>query len=74
LLVLVTDGRTTAGPDPAAAAGLLRDVACVVVDCESGPVRLGLAGRLATLLDAKHLRLDELSADGLRAVAIGRAG
>jgi magnesium chelatase subunit D len=73
LLVLVTDGRATSGPDPVSVASVLRGTACVVVDCESGPVRLGLAGRLAAALDARYLRLEELSADGLRAVATGRA-
>jgi magnesium chelatase subunit D len=72
LLILVTDGRATAGPDPVAVAPALAGVACVVVDCESGPVRLGLAGRLATALHAEYLRLDQLSADGLRAVAVHR--
>ena len=71
LVILVTDGRATTGPDPVSAAPALRDVACVVVDCESGPVRLGLAGRLAAALQARYLRLEELSADGLRAVATG---
>ena len=57
LLVLLTDGRATvaarAGGDPVhdacrAAALLAADgVATVVVDCESGPVRLGLAARVA---------------------------
>jgi magnesium chelatase subunit D len=70
LLILVTDGRSTAGPDPASAAPALSGIACVVVDCESGPVRLGLAARLAGALSARYLRLDELSADGLRAVAV----
>jgi len=65
LLVIVTDGRATTGPDPAQAAALLRGVAAVVVDCESGPVRLGLARRLAALLEARAVRLEELAADGL---------
>ncbi len=62
LLVIVTDGRHTRGADPAAAAARLRDdnVACVVVDCEAGPVRLGLAGALARLLGAQHLSLPDL--------------
>jgi len=72
LLVLVTDGRATSGPDPVTVAPALHGVACVVFDCESGPVRLGLAGRLAVALDARYLRLEELSADGLRAVATGK--
>jgi magnesium chelatase subunit D len=73
LLVLVTDGRATTGPDPASLAPLLAGVACVVVDCESGPVRLGLAGRLAAALGGPCLRLEELSVDGLRSVVTGRA-
>jgi magnesium chelatase subunit D len=67
LLVLVTDGRHTAGGEPAAAAASLRrdGFAAVVVDCESGPVRLGLAGELAEILGAEHLSLGDLSADVL---------
>ncbi|MER6943090.1 putative cobaltochelatase [Nonomuraea sp. NPDC000554] len=60
LLVLVTDGRATAGGDVDRAAGLLRGTASVVVDCESGPVRLGLAVRLAVTLGAVSLPLDSL--------------
>jgi magnesium chelatase subunit D len=69
LLVVVTDGRATSGADPlahaSAAARLLDGVASVVVDCESGPVRLGFAARLAADLRAECVRLEELSADGL---------
>jgi magnesium chelatase subunit D len=72
LVVLVTDGRNTSGPDPAGIVHRLRGVATVVVDCESGPVRLGLAARLAVLLEAQYLRLEDLSADALRTVAIER--
>ncbi|MFI9817544.1 putative cobaltochelatase [Saccharothrix variisporea] len=77
LLVLLTDGRATAtgtGGDPMRdalrAAGLLAadDVAAVVVDCESGHLRLGLAGRVAEALDAVCLRLEELSADQVAGV------
>ncbi len=62
LLVVVTDGRHTAGGEPEAAALRLRrdGVAAVVVDCESGPVRLGLAGALARALGGEHLTLDDL--------------
>jgi magnesium chelatase subunit D len=62
LLVIVTDGRHTAGGEPdAAAARLRRDgVAAVVVDCEAGPVRLGLAGDLARALGAQHLSLRDV--------------
>jgi magnesium chelatase subunit D len=70
LVVVVTDGRHTAGPDPQAAAGLLqRDrIASVVVDCESGPIRLGLAAALAQALGAACLRPEQLSAEGLTGV------
>ncbi|MBW8484213.1 putative cobaltochelatase [Actinomadura parmotrematis] len=71
LLVLVTDGRATHGPDPAAAAGLLAGVATVVVDCESGPVRLGLAGALGARMGAEVVRLDELGAASLAGIVRG---
>jgi len=73
LVVLVTDGRHTTGADPATVAAALRGTATVVVDCESGPVRLGLAGRLAVTLGAEHLPVSELSAELLRHTTIGRA-
>ncbi len=67
LVVIVTDGRHTHGADPVRAAGLFaaRGIACVVVDCESGPVRLALAPRLASALGAVAVRLDELAAGPL---------
>jgi magnesium chelatase subunit D len=72
LFVLVTDGRATSGgADPVRyalqAAGLLAadGVASVVVDCESGPVRLGLPALIAAGLGGATLRLDELAADAL---------
>ncbi|HEY2766512.1 MAG TPA: magnesium chelatase subunit D family protein [Pseudonocardiaceae bacterium] len=72
LFVVLTDGRAThGGMDAALAAGdlLRRDgVPGVVVDCESGPVRLGLAGRLAGSMDAALVRLPELSADAVAGV------
>jgi magnesium chelatase subunit D len=73
LLVVVTDGRAT-GPrggdhlsDARRAAGLLAaaGTASVVVDCESGPVRLGLAASLGTALGAQTMRLEELGAESL---------
>jgi magnesium chelatase subunit D len=75
LLVVVTDGRATGarGGDHLqqayAAAGLLAagGTAGVVVDCESGPVRLGLAGVLGGHLGAQVLRLEELAAESLAA-------
>ncbi|MGX1546706.1 putative cobaltochelatase [Streptomyces adustus] len=71
LLVVVTDGRATGGPEPlplaSRAAGLFAagGVASVVVDCESGPVRLGLAGKLAGELGGTAVTLDELRADSI---------
>ncbi|HEU5157820.1 MAG TPA: putative cobaltochelatase [Streptosporangiaceae bacterium] len=77
LVVVVTDGRATYGPQPWAAAALLRRTAeqpgavgggGVVVDCESGPVRLGLATRLGHALGADVVRLDDLAAGSLAGV------
>ncbi|MFF5260444.1 VWA domain-containing protein [Actinomadura viridis] len=68
LLVVVTDGRATHGPGPRDAARALAGVASVVVDCESGPVRLGLAAELGGLLGAETVRLEELGADDLAGV------
>ena len=71
LLVVVTDGRATSGatalPDARRAAQLLaaQGTAAIVVDCESGPVRLGLAAELATHLGGTAVRLDELAADSV---------
>ncbi|GAA3204570.1 VWA domain-containing protein [Dactylosporangium siamense] len=62
LLVVVTDGRATSGPDPLTVAPALAGVPAVVVDCESGPVRLGLAQRLARALSADCVPLSALSA------------
>lgn len=60
LVVVVTDGRATAGGDVDRAAGLLAGTAGIVVDCEDGPVRLGLAGRLAARLGARLVPLRDL--------------
>ncbi len=75
LLVLLTDGRATVaarpGSDPVddarrAAALLGADgTHTVVVDCESGPVRLGLAAPLAAAAGGTVVTLDELTADGV---------
>jgi magnesium chelatase subunit D len=67
LLVVVTDGRHTAGGEPEAAALRLRrdGIAAVVVDCEAGPVRLRLAGTLARNLGAEYLSLEDLSVGAL---------
>ncbi|MGW5021838.1 putative cobaltochelatase [Streptomyces cacaoi] len=69
LLVTVTDGRATGGPEPVVrarkAAQLLAadGTASVVVDCEAGYVRLGLAAELAAHLGGEAVTLDELRAD-----------
>ncbi|GAA3793363.1 putative cobaltochelatase [Streptomyces coacervatus] len=71
LMVVVTDGRATGGPEPVALAGRAArlfaadGVASVVVDCESGPVRLGLARQLAGELGGTAVTLDELRADSI---------
>jgi magnesium chelatase subunit D len=73
LLVVVTDGRATGarggdhlGEARRAAALLAADgTAGVVVDCESGPVRLGLAATLGAQLGGQTLRLEELGAEQL---------
>ncbi|WP_405642566.1 putative cobaltochelatase [Streptomyces sp. NBC_00019] len=71
LVVVVTDGRATGGPEPVALASraarlfAAEGVASVVVDCESGPVRLGLAGQLAGELGGTAVTLDELRADSI---------
>lgn len=73
LLVVLTDGRATVaarpGGDPVrdacrAARLLAADgVATVVVDCESGPVRLGLAAQIAEAVQGALVGIGELSAD-----------
>jgi magnesium chelatase subunit D len=71
LVVVLTDGRATGGPDPlgrtrtAAAMLHAEGAAAVVVDCETSYVRLGLAETLATQLGAPAVRLAQLRADGL---------
>ncbi|WP_405909337.1 putative cobaltochelatase [Streptomyces sp. NBC_00828] len=71
LVVVVTDGRATGGPEPVALAGRAArlfaadSVASVVVDCEAGAVRLGLAGQLAVELGGTAVTLDELRADSI---------
>ncbi|MFI0927813.1 putative cobaltochelatase [Streptomyces sp. NPDC021012] len=74
LLVVVTDGRATGGRaagDPVALAARAARLhaadgtASVVVDCETGPVRLGLAGNLARELGGTAVTLDELRAESI---------
>ncbi len=75
LLIVVTDGRATAGSGAVArsrqaaqyVAGL--GVTTVVVDSESGPMRMGLAAQLAALLEAEHLPISDVSAEALTSAA-----
>ncbi|WP_330179179.1 magnesium chelatase subunit D family protein [Nocardia sp. NBC_01503] len=74
MLVMLTDGRATGGPDPVprarAAARLLANesVTAMVVDCERGMIRLGLARDLARELRGGYLQLAELTGDSVAGV------
>jgi magnesium chelatase subunit D len=69
LLVVVTDGRATSGADAVhrahAAAQLFAGITSVVMDCETGRMRLGLAAELAAHLGGEHVALGEVAADSL---------
>lgn len=71
LLVVVTDGRATAGPEALSramrSARLLAadGVPAVVVDCEQGRIRMHLAAELAATLAAEHLPLEDVAAPTL---------
>ncbi|WP_300681009.1 VWA domain-containing protein [Nocardioides sp.] len=71
VLIVVTDGRATGGADPARAVERSRAAAAhlaglgvttVVIDGESGPMRLGLAKTLAVHLGAEYLSVDQVDA------------
>jgi magnesium chelatase subunit D len=68
LLAVVTDGRANAGPDALAHALQVADhlrasrVPGLVIDCETGRFRMGLAGQLANRLGAEHVPVGEVSA------------
>ncbi|WP_080739067.1 magnesium chelatase subunit D family protein [Rhodococcoides fascians] len=74
LVVALTDGRATGGTDPVGrariAAGRIASdkIASVVVDCESGMVRLGLAADFAARLGGGYVALEDLSAEQVTAV------
>ncbi|MEU0269631.1 VWA domain-containing protein [Nocardioides sp. NPDC006303] len=83
LLVVVTDGRAnskTHGKEAvrrsqqaaAYVAGL--GVTTVVIDSESGPMRLGLARQLAEHLGAEHVPVAEVSAEALTSTVHGFTG
>lgn len=72
LVVVVTDGRATAGADAVpramwAARILGRMARTVVIDCESGRLRLGVAAELAAEMGAEYLALGDVAAEALTA-------
>jgi magnesium chelatase subunit D len=73
LLVLVTDGRATSGPDAVSRSRVAADrlraagVASVVIDCETG-FGLGLARVLSHHLGAEHVPMGEVAADQVLSV------
>lgn len=79
LLIVVTDGRATDGRDAVGRAlenadhVAKLDVTTVVVDGESGPLRLGLAVTLAGRLGAEHLPVSEVNAEALSSAVRERA-
>ncbi|MFL0179957.1 magnesium chelatase subunit D family protein [Mycobacterium sp. SMC-15] len=80
LLVVLTDGRATAGADPVPRSLLAADhlasqgFSAVVVDCESGRMRLGLARALAEHLRAEYVPLPQVSAEALTDVVRDATG
>jgi magnesium chelatase subunit D len=82
LVVLITDGRATAGPpgnDPLSAAlgaaGEVRraGVRAVVVDAEDGDIRLGLAGVVADTMGARYVAVGEMTGDEIAQVVRAEA-
>jgi magnesium chelatase subunit D len=71
VIVVVTDGRATAGPDApsdalaAATAVRAAGVPALVLDAETGTPRLGLAARLADALGADCRPVADLTAGTL---------
>jgi magnesium chelatase subunit D len=76
LVVLLTDGRATSGKDAyndaLRAAARLYGTPSVLIDCETGPVRLGLTGAVAAAMGAESLRIEQLGADPLAGVVRDR--
>ncbi|TDQ55056.1 magnesium chelatase subunit D [Actinorugispora endophytica] len=84
LLVVVTDGRATAGPDAlarslraadhVAAEHVARDgLSVLVVDSETGRFRMGLAAVLAGRLGAEYTHVGEVSAESITSAVTGAA-
>ncbi|GED97645.1 VWA domain-containing protein [Gordonia crocea] len=78
LLAVLTDGRATSGPDAvaranAAARAVRRSgIESVVIDCERGMIRLGLAAELAHRLGGRHVPMAEVTGTAIRG-ALGTA-
>ncbi|WP_338751417.1 VWA domain-containing protein [Janibacter alittae] len=77
LVVIVTDGRATAGTDALVRAQRIADAwgstaETVVVDCESGRFRMGLAADLAGRMGAEHIPLEQVAASGLVEIVTDR--
>ncbi|HEV3170032.1 MAG TPA: VWA domain-containing protein [Actinocrinis sp.] len=85
----VAAGHTAAGraaPGPAAIGWALAEVwrvaayiastgtASIVVDCEAGPVRLGLAASLAAALGGEHVPMADLAVDSLASTVRATTG
>jgi len=77
LLVVITDGRATYGDHALARAHQVAahlgatGVASLVIDCETGTFRMGLAHQLADHLMAEYVPLGEVSASALTDVVRG---
>lgn len=73
LLIVITDGRATDGPDGLTRAYTVADriratgTPALVIDCETGRFRMGLAATLAQRLGADHAALEDIGADGILA-------
>lgn len=80
LLVVLTDGRATAGADPVPRSLIAADhlasqgLSAVVVDCENGRMRLGMARTLAEHLRAEYVPLPQVSAEALTDVVRDATG
>jgi magnesium chelatase subunit D len=80
LLVVVTDGRATFGADALRrshqAAGLLAGLgtAALVLDCETGRFRMGLAARLAETLRADYAPIGEIGAAAMTSAVAAHRG
>lgn len=74
IIVVLTDGRATSGRSALARAGAAADrlrrdsMSAIVIDCEQGMVRLGLAGVLARQLGGECVQIGDLTAGGVAGV------